>query len=104
MNSSSEATKCHTVPIGVRGIVEDFFGTPWSHEARMDMLKFYQYASIYKNRFKNIEEELRVFGQGADPFLGAAGYKEPKDWKTAYRSNYKKEPPFLQAKFKYSNH
>ena len=47
-----------------------------------------------KERYNNIAQEINLFGQGADSFLGAAGYAEPKDWREAYRNNYGEEPPF----------
>jgi inosine-uridine nucleoside N-ribohydrolase len=45
-----------------------------------------------KDRFANMQDEIKQFGHGADPQMGAAGYAEPASWQEAYRSSYKAEP------------
>lgn len=44
------------------------------------------------NRVENMATEKKMFGRGADPHLGAAGYPEPASWQAAYRSTYHAEP------------
>jgi inosine-uridine nucleoside N-ribohydrolase len=43
-------------------------------------------------RIEYMATEKKMFGRGADPHLGAAGYPEPASWQAAYRANYHAEP------------
>jgi len=43
-------------------------------------------------RIEYMATEKKMFGRGADPHLGAAGYPEPASWQVAYRSAYHAEP------------
>ena len=43
-------------------------------------------------RVENMATEKKMFGRGADPHLGAAGYPEPASWQEAYRSTYHADP------------
>jgi len=43
-------------------------------------------------RIEAMATEKKLFGRGADPHLGAAGYPEPASWQAAYRSAYHAEP------------
>ena len=51
-----------------RGVVEGFYGTPWSHQARLDQLRFY-------GRFKL---DTYIYGPKDDPFHGfSTRWREP---------------------------
>lgn len=43
-------------------------------------------------RIEYMATEKKMFGRGADPHLGAAGYPEPASWQAAYRAAYHAEP------------
>ena len=43
-------------------------------------------------RIANMAIEKKLFGRGADPHLGSAGYPQPASWQAAYRSSYHAEP------------
>ena len=51
----------------VRGVVEGFYGTPWSHEARMSLIDFY-------GRFKM---NTYVYGPKDDPYHSSPYWREP---------------------------
>ncbi len=40
MTQTARAQQSHESPFEIHGIVEGFYGTPWSHEARLDMVRF----------------------------------------------------------------
>lgn len=46
---------------------------------------------IYPNRFETIKNERILFGIG-DAYVGAAGYPEPKSWRSVYLNRYGEEP------------
>ncbi|MBQ7516444.1 MAG: nucleoside hydrolase [Schwartzia sp.] len=47
-----------------------------------------------RERLANMEKEKQLFGRGHDGHMGAAGYPEPSDWRSAYRAHYQAEPSF----------
>ena len=61
-----EVTDYPDVPY--RGVVEGFYGTPWSHEARMDQLNFYG-----RNKMN-----IYIYGPKDDP------YHRTPHWRTPY--------------------
>lgn len=50
-----------------RGVVEGFYGTPWSHEARLSLIDFY-------GRFKM---NTYVYGPKDDPYHSSPNWREP---------------------------
>jgi len=40
MTGASERAKPHRSPFAVRGVIEGFYGPPWSHEQRLDLINF----------------------------------------------------------------
>lgn len=53
--------------IPYRGVVEGFYGTPWSHEARMDQLDFYG-----KNKMN-----VYIYGPKDDPYHRTPNWRKP---------------------------
>lgn len=51
----------------VRGVVEGFYGTPWSHQARMSLIDFY-------GRFKM---NTYVYGPKDDPYHSSPDWRKP---------------------------
>lgn len=51
-----------------------------------------------EKRFKNIDQETKLFGRGKDSHQGAAGYPEPASWQAAYKANYGEEPKYAPGK------
>jgi len=59
--------------IRFRGVVEGFYGTPWSHEARMRQLKFYG-----ENKLNTY-----IYGSKDDPFHSCPDWRKPYPGKEA---------------------
>ena len=59
--------------IAFRGVVEGFYGTPWSHEARMRQLEFYG-----KNKMNTY-----IYGPKDDPYHSSPNWRKPYPEKEA---------------------
>lgn len=59
--------------IDFRGVVEGFYGTPWSHEARMRQLEFYG-----KNKMNTY-----IYGPKDDPYHSSPNWRKPYPEKEA---------------------
>lgn len=59
--------------IDFRGVVEGFYGTPWSHEARMRQLEFYG-----KNKMNTY-----IYGPKDDPYHSSPNWRKPYPKKEA---------------------
>lgn len=59
--------------IAFRGVVEGFYGTPWSHEARMRQIKFYG-----KNKMNTY-----IYGPKDDPYHSSPNWRKPYPEKEA---------------------
>ncbi len=53
--------------ISFRGVVEGFYGTPWSHEARMSQLDFYRLCRL----------NTYIYGPKDDPYHSSPHWREP---------------------------
>ncbi|MDE7134629.1 MAG: beta-N-acetylglucosaminidase domain-containing protein [Rikenellaceae bacterium] len=53
--------------ISFRGVVEGFYGTPWSHEARMSQLDFYRTCRL----------NTYIYGPKDDPYHSSPHWREP---------------------------
>lgn len=58
-----------------RGVVEGFYGTPWSHEARLRQLRFYG-----ENKLNTY-----IYGPKDDPFHSSPNWRKPYPAKEAAR-------------------
>lgn len=59
--------------IAFRGVVEGFYGTPWSHEARMHQIEFYG-----KNKMNTY-----IYGPKDDPYHSSPNWRKPYPEKEA---------------------
>ena len=59
--------------IAFRGVVEGFYGTPWSHEARMHQIEFYG-----KNKMNTY-----IYGPKDDPYHSSPNWRKPYPVKEA---------------------
>ena len=57
--SAVDASRSETPAFGIRGVVEGFYGTPWTHADRLEMIRFIGARGM--NRF--------VYSPKDDPFL-----------------------------------
>lgn len=67
-NGKLEACEITDYPdVRYRGVVEGFYGTPWSHEARMEQLKFYG-----RNKMN-----VYLYGPKDDPYHSVPNWRKP---------------------------